>query len=243
MTTVEPVTARTPRPIRRALLTQHWTDVTFVHWPADPATIAPLLPRGVEPDTLGGVTYIGLIALRMRKAAFGLPHLGSFCETNVRLYSVDRHGRRAVVFLSLDAERLAFVLAARATVRLPYMWSRMRLERSGDVRTYSCRRRWPGRASDDLTVRVGEPLTDPSELEHFLTARWGLHAGASHLANEHDPWPLHRAELLHHSGSLLPAAGLPAPAVPPVSVLYSPGVKAKFGRTARPAPDRDSPAP
>ncbi len=62
-----------------------------------------------------------------------MPYLGTFCETNVRLYSVDGAGRRAVVFRSLEAERLLPVLTARATLRLPYMWSRMRLTRDGDV--------------------------------------------------------------------------------------------------------------
>lgn len=237
--TVEAVTPETQRPVRRPLLVQRWHDLAFLHWSADPALIAPLLPAGTAPDTLDGVTYVGLIGFRMVGLGFlsgpGVPYLGTFCETNVRLYSVDRHGRRAVVFLSLEAERLLPVLTARATLRLPYMWSRMRLTRTGDVLTYSSRRRWPSPrpATTAFSVRVGPEITDPTPVEHFLTARWALHTRAwgrtLHLPNDHPRWPLHRADLLTLDDTLIPATGLPAVTRPPDSVLYSPGVPVVFG--------------
>ncbi|MEU8242419.1 DUF2071 domain-containing protein [Actinoplanes missouriensis] len=236
---IEDVTAETVRPVLRSLLVQRWVDLSFLHWAVDPALVAPLLPAGTVPDTLDGVTYVGLIGFRMVGLGFlrgpGVPYLGTFCETNVRLYSVDGRGRRAVVFLSLDAERLLPVLTARATLRLPYMWSRMRLTRRGDVLDYTSRRRWPARpeAVNRMTVRVGEPIAEPTALEHFVTARWGLHTRAwgrsLHLPNEHPRWPLHRAELLTLDDTLITAAGLPAPFGPPDSVLYSPGVPVTFG--------------
>ncbi|MGQ0573304.1 MAG: DUF2071 domain-containing protein [Pseudonocardia sp.] len=49
-----------------------------------------------------------------------VPWLGTFLETNVRLYSVDATGRRGIVFLSLDADRAAVVAGARAVFGLPY---------------------------------------------------------------------------------------------------------------------------
>jgi uncharacterized protein len=233
---IEDVTPETVRPVHRPWLVQRWRDLTFLHWPVDPAVVAPLLPAGTSPDTLDGVTYVGLIGFRMVGLGLlhgpGIPYLGTFCETNVRLYSVDGQGRRAVVFRSLDAERLLPVLTARATLRLPYQWSRMRLRRDGDTFTYTCRRR-PGRVASAMAVRVGEPIAEPTPLEHFVTARWGLHTRAwgrtVHLPNEHPRWPLHRATLLSLDDTLVRAAGLRAPAGPPVSVLYSPGVPVVFG--------------
>ena len=240
---IEQVTAVTARPLRRALLGQRWADLAFLHWPLDPALVAPLLPAGTVPDTFDGVTYVGLIGFRMEGVGFlggpGVPYLGTFPETNVRLYSVDPQGRRGVVFLSLEAARLLPVLTARVALRLPYMWARMRLTRDGDVLTYTSRRRWPGPrpAVNHMAVRVGAPIAEPTPLEHFLTARWGLHTtawgGTRHLANEHPSWPLHRAELLTLDDTLITAAGLPAPSGPPVSVLYSPGVSVTFGTTHR----------
>jgi hypothetical protein len=234
---IEDVTAETTRPVRRPWLAQHWRDLAFLHWAADPAVIAPLLPPGTSPDTLDGVTYVGLIGFRMvglgPLRGPGIPYLGTFPETNVRLYSVDARGRRAVVFRSLDAARLLPVLTAQATLRLPYKWSRMRVHRDGDLRTYTCDRLWPGRAHSAMSIRVGEPIAEPTAVQHFVTARWGLHTRAwgrtLHLPNEHPRWPLHAASLVSLDDTLITAAGLPAPAGPPASVLYSPGVPVVFG--------------
>lgn len=232
---VEPVTPLTPRPVRWSPLLQWWREVTFVHWAVDPASIAHLLPAGTRPDVLDGVTYVGLVPFRMHPigGAVGpaLPYIGTFYETNVRLYSVDGRGRRGVVFRSLDATRLVPVLGAQLSARLPYMWSLMRLQRVGDVITYSCRRRWPRGATSRVVVRVGSPIR-PTLLDHFLTARWGLHTSwhghTLYLPNEHPRWELHRASLLDLDDSLVAAAGI-APSGAPVSVLYSPGVPVRFG--------------
>ncbi|GIJ09675.1 hypothetical protein Van01_28890 [Micromonospora andamanensis] len=133
---IEPVDAAPVRGSRRAILRQRWEDLIFLHWPVEPERVAPLLPAGTRADTLDGVTYVGLIGFRMVGLGLGfgpgVPYFGSFWETNVRLYSVDGAGRRAVVFRSLDASRLVPVLVARATLRLPYLWSAMKLERDGD---------------------------------------------------------------------------------------------------------------
>jgi uncharacterized protein len=237
---VEAVTERTPRPVRWPMLVQSWRDLTFLHWPVDPAVVAPLLPAGTRPDTLDGVTYVGLVPFRMHRVGFlagpGLPYLGSFHETNVRLYSVDGAGRRGVVFRSLDAARLLPVLVGRVAVGLPYIWSGMRVERADGVLTYTSRRRWPGPvgAATRIAVRVGSRIAEPTPLELFLTARWGLHVSwygrTLYLPNEHPPWPLHTADLLDLDDTLLDIAGLPVASAPPVSVLCSPGVPVRFGR-------------
>jgi uncharacterized protein YqjF (DUF2071 family) len=239
----ESLSPTSPRPVRRTVFTQGWRDVTFLHWAVDPALVAPLLPAGTVPDELHGVTYVGLIPFRMRRIGLlgtpGLPHLGSFAETNVRLYSVDDRGRRGVVFRSLEAERLLPVLAARWVAGLPYLWSRMRVERDGDRITYRARRRWPGPrgAGGTIAVRVGDRLVGPGPLPLFLTARWGLHQiTAGRLAywpNEHPEWPLHTAELLHLTDDLVAAAGLPSVGGAPDSVLFSPGVDVRFGPRLR----------
>lgn len=241
----EPITADAPQAITNPLLTQSWLDLTFVHWAVDRADVARLLPAGTAPDTLHGETYVGLVAFRMHRVGWfrlpGVPYLGSFPETNVRLYSVDRHGRRGVVFRSLDASRLIPVAVARLGFRLPYVWSRMSVDVSGDTVTYASARRWPAPRGvhSRITVRRGEQLAEPTELEHFLTARWGMHSAffgrAMYLPNTHPRWPLYRAELLECDEGLVAAAGLPAPTGEPVSVLYSPGVPVRFGRPSRPA--------
>lgn len=147
----EPVSPDPPAAPPHPLLTQSWLDLAFLHWAVDPADVAPLLPPGTVPDTFDGTTYVGLVAFRMHRVGWlglpGVPYLGTFPETNVRLYSVDEHGRRGVVFRSLDASRLIPVVVARTAFRLPYVWSRMGIERSGDTLTYTSSRRFPVRAA------------------------------------------------------------------------------------------------
>jgi uncharacterized protein YqjF (DUF2071 family) len=240
--TTESITRTAPRPLRSTILTQQWRELTFLHWPVDAGAVAPLLPPGTVPDLHDGTTWVGLVAFRMWRIGLGrtpgLPYLGTFPETNVRLYAVDAQGRRGVVFRSLEATRLLPVLVARSIFALPYMWSQMRLDHDGVDLTYTSRRRWPERGPQSyLRVRVGEPLDEPTPLEDFLTARWGLHVDwrgrTLYLPNTHPAWPLRRAELLEINDQLVRAAGLPGIDGPPVSVLYSPGVPVRFGPPSR----------
>jgi uncharacterized protein YqjF (DUF2071 family) len=235
----EPVTADAARPVPRPLLTLSWQDLTFLHWPVEPAAVASLLPPGVRPDVFEGASYVGLVPFRMGDVGWlglpAVPYLGSFPETNVRLYSVGPDGRRGVVFRSLDASRLLPVLAGQAAFRLPYRWAAMRVRRHGDEVTYASIRRRPGPpARLRLRIRVGERVAAPSPLELFLTARWGLHAGwyggrALYLPNAHPRWPLYAATLVSLEENLLESAGLPRPAGGPVSVLFTPGVRVRAG--------------
>ena len=234
--TAEPVTLTAPRPIQRAIMTQWWRDLAFLHWPVDPEVVAPLLPPGTRPDTLDGVTYVGLIGFTMDRVGLGVgvPHFGHFAETNVRLYSVDAEGRRAVVFRSLDAARLLPVAIGRSLFGLNYVWSKMSVTRKPDGSyTYRSRRRWPGRGPESsFSVVPGGPAPE-TPLNNFLTARWGLHTvrrgRTIYLPNEHPSWPLRTATLTDLDETLLEAAGLPGIEGPPPSILFSLGVPVRFG--------------
>jgi uncharacterized protein YqjF (DUF2071 family) len=239
----EPVTPQPTRAIGRTVLTQRWEWLTFLHWAVEPERVRTYLPPTVRPDQIDGVTYVGLVPFVMRGIGVwggpGLPYVGTFCETNVRLYSVDRRGRRGVVFVTLDASRLAPVVAARWGPQLPYMWSRMRCTWTADRIRYRCRRRWPSPAgaSSDIEVRMGDPVA-AGPLEHFLTARWGLHLQrgrhAMYWPNSHETWPLHAATVEKLDDELLAAAGFAdLGARSPDSVLFSPGVHARFGPRVR----------
>ena len=64
------------------MMNQGWRDLTFLHWAVPPEEVAHLMPPGVRPDTLDGVTYVGLIPFRMVRAGIargpGVPWFGSF---------------------------------------------------------------------------------------------------------------------------------------------------------------------
>ena len=66
----EPALARypvTPPPLPRPItFDQRWRDLTFVHWPVAPDSIAHLYPTGTRPDVFAdGSTYVGLIPFAM----------------------------------------------------------------------------------------------------------------------------------------------------------------------------------
>lgn len=219
------------------LFDQQWLDLAFLHWAVSPSDVAPLLPPGTRPDVIDGVTFVGLVPFHMRRAGFGrglpVPWFGDFLETNVRLYSLDEAGRHGVVFRSLEAERLATVLGARWGYRIPYVWSRMAVERQGRRRRWSSRRRWPDRnLRCDIEIRIGDPV-QATELDVFVTARWGMHSRLAGRTlwtpNTHAPWPLHRAELVRLDDELLSAAGFRLDRAPDLPVRWSPGVRTQFG--------------
>jgi uncharacterized protein len=233
-----------PPPLRPpVVLDQVWRDLTFVHWPVDPDSVGHLFPEGTRPDVFAdGLTYVALVPFVMDSTRLGpapsqrLPWLGSFLETNIRLYSVDDAGRHGVLFRSLETERALVAVGARALLGIPYTWARMRLRRDGDVVTYTSRRRAPARGLRSLlAVRVGAGVA-PTPLETWLTARWGAHTRVAGrtlwVPNEHGPWPLYAADVLELADDLLDASGV-IPTGPRLRALWSPGVATRFGRPSR----------
>ncbi|MFF2348029.1 YqjF family protein [Pseudarthrobacter sp. NPDC058119] len=249
-----PLPPALPKPV---FSDQRWLDAVFLHWRIPTATAAPFMPEGVEPDVFDGSSWVGLIGFRMEQAGLGtgpgIPYLGSFNEVNVRLYSRERDGTRGVVFLSLDADRLPVVMATRAA-GIPYVWSRIRqwppfpggnarqhatgaaaIPRSTDKATvgYSVRRFGAAGARSHFGVIPDLHTAAADPLSIFLTARYGMHGrfhGRSiYVPNTHHEWPLFGAKVHRLSDGLVGAAGISVNG-PPESVLYSPGVRTRFGR-------------
>ncbi|MGB3829826.1 MAG: DUF2071 domain-containing protein [Ornithinimicrobium sp.] len=228
-------------------MSQFWADISFLHWRVSPEVLTPFMPQGARPDIHAGSAWVGLLPFRMQRAGLGtgppVPYLGSFWETNVRLYSTDDEGHRGVVFLSLEAERSVVVASARAIFNVPYYWAAM--SGSGlhdDLIRYRTRRRLPHgirsaahRPSSDIEVRALEPIGDPGPTELFLSARFGLHTQIAGrglwVPNTHRPWPLRRAEVTRLDDGLVTATGLPdLPSIrPPDHAMFSSGVHTVFG--------------
>ncbi|TQJ58178.1 hypothetical protein FBY30_0394 [Arthrobacter sp. SLBN-83] len=243
-----------PRPV---FSDQRWLDAVFLHWRIPEALAAKFMPTGVQPDVFDGSSWVGLIGFRMVQAGLGhgpgIAYLGSFNEVNVRLYSREPDGTRGVVFLSLDANRLPVVIATRA-VGIPYVWSRIRQwppfldghdgrQRGNHRRSAAGTRGLPvgysvhrfganaARSHFGVVPRLDTAATDP--LSIFLTARFGMHGRLDgrtiYVPNTHQEWPLFSADVHRLSDRLVQAAGISVSG-PPESVLYSPGVRTRFGR-------------
>lgn len=229
-----PWAAGSPAAPKRVMFDQRWCDIVFLHWPVEPGSVERLMPPGARVDVWeDGLTYVGLVPFRMRGAGIGrdrpVPWLGSFLEWNVRLYSVDDRGRHGVVFRSLDATRLPVVLAARFG-NVPYRWARIRTESAGDVVRWRMRRWLRPSVTSSLELRLGGEI-EPTPLERFLTARWGMHGSVAGrpvwVPNTHESWPLRAAELTAISDDLVEVAGV-TPCGPMLRPVWSPGVHAMF---------------
>jgi uncharacterized protein YqjF (DUF2071 family) len=220
-----------------------WSSLSFLHWPAPPEVVQAMLPHGLQVDRFDGDAWVGLVPFHLDITVPGVPYLpwvGRFVETNVRTYVRAADGTHGIWFLSLDAQRLGAAVFARAAWSLPYMWSRMRLTRTGNVVTYECRRRLPGtdHPTSRAVVEIGEAYrADELEpIDHFLTARWTLFSMRGRTLTRtqahHDPWPLRHATVHEIDDHLLRAAGLPAPVGLP-RALYSEGVDVRLGARHR----------
>ena len=237
----QPITLESPPLPGRTTASQRWSNLAFLHWRVPASTVAPLLPPGIRPDEFDGSSWVGLIPFVLDRATIAgsppVPYFGEFVEVNVRLYGVDATGRRGVVFVSLEASRLAAVLAARAAFSLPYEWASTRVSHAAGEWHYSARRHLARGIASDIRVTPGSTPVS-SELAAFLTARWGLFTRRGRhtlfLPNEHSTWPLFDARLVSLDDTLLAAAGFPGLVDrEPDSVLWSPGVTTRFGTGLR----------
>ena len=234
----KPISTTAPALLGPSSSSQRWTDLAFLHWRVESSLVAPLLPRGITPDEWDGSSWVGLIPFRLDQArVFGsppVPYFGDFIEVNVRLYGVDSTGRRGVVFVSLEASRLAAVLSARAIFSLPYQWAATSVQREGATYRYRSRRHWTTDVGCDIHVTPSTIGVGDDALAAFLTARWGLfverRARTLFLPNEHAPWDVFEASLDALDDTLLAKAGFADLALrAPDSVLWSPGVTTRFG--------------
>jgi uncharacterized protein YqjF (DUF2071 family) len=228
-----------PHAINRPVMVHRWENLSFLHWPYEPAAVERLLPPGLQADTFDGRAWVGLIPFRLTVMPLGLPAvpwLSSCPEINVRTYVRGPNGRSGIWFLSLEASRLPAVALARGWYRLPYMWAWMRTERCGREVTYRSGRRIPRRMhpTEVITVRIDDPVApaDLGPLDLFLTARFRMYSplrtGLAVTEVHHRPWPLWRAEAVRLHDELISAVGLPDPEEPPVA-HFSTGVITRFG--------------
>ena len=209
-----------PLPPGNWIMGQTWSDLLFAHWTADPETLRPHLPAGLELDLFEGEAWVGVVPFRMEDVRLrGLPPVpgtATFPELNVRTYV--RHGDRpGVWFFSLDASNLLAVRVARAWFRLPYFDARMSIEPEGDGVRYRSRRTHRGAAPAgfDASYRPTGPEkpTAPGTLEHFLTERYCLYAdggrrGLRRGEIHHRAWPLQPAEAEIRTETQARAAGI-----------------------------------
>jgi uncharacterized protein YqjF (DUF2071 family) len=201
------VTAHRPWPLPDGpwLMGQTWHDLLFAHWSLAPDVLRALVPAPLELDERDGRAWLGITPFRVAglrpRGGPPLPRLSSFPELNVRTY-VTYGGKPGIYFLSLDAARLAAVVAARRGYRLPYFHARMSASATGDRIDYASSRLPASGPPAAFRGRYGPAgarlgLEDGS-LERWLAERYCLYTvdayGRALRADiHHHPWPLHPA--------------------------------------------------
>lgn len=232
---------------------QKWNSLTFLHWRYEPGAIGRLIPDELELDTYDGAASIGLtpFLLTHLRPPFGppLPWISAFPEMNVRTYVLSKDGRRGVWFFTLEADRLAAVMGARLSYRLPYRWAQMRVRDNGELIEYVSQRKWPfGRGSARIVVRPAGRM-ETGNFDHFLTARYRLYTTIGQQIAfadiDHPPWPLERVKVIDLEQDVVEHSGVPAPEGAPVA-HFSRELDVRIGRLrvpqARNSNSRDSPS-
>ena len=162
-----------------------------------------------------------------------VPYFGSFPEVNVRTY-VKRNGVPGVWFFSLDVNRMIPAFVARTTYFIPYCWGRASHKKDDQHLHTTVKRRWPSRSSTQIELTIGAEIKEPTDLAHFLSARWGLYSKGfrgrlRYAPVEHEQWQLYEANIVNLEDHLVAAAGLPAP-TGEAHVMFSPGVSVRIGK-------------
>jgi uncharacterized protein len=197
-------------PTARALLSQRWSDNTFLHWRTPVESVRAQVPRPLQLDTYGGESWLSLVALRVRQVRPGrLPgFLGaSYSQVNLRTY-VSHSGVQGVFFLGIHfssalvaaGASLGFgIPARRARLRFAHMQSELSLQVDS-----------PRDGSGGLFARlsIGDEAHNASEgqLDHWLHERYSFFSlrGRNLLRTDvtHAPWSLRPAQVLAIEGAL-----------------------------------------
>lgn len=193
-----------PLPEGTWLQGQTWCDLLFAHWrvPAEQLrrVVPPTLPLHLYDD---GSAWLGITPFVVKglhaRGTPPLPWLSRFPELNVRTY-VDVGGKPGIYFLSLDAARLAAVIAARRSYRLPYFHARMRANKEGAGIDYESQRidsSGPSASFRGSYAPSGARTDDP--LARWLAERYCAYtldklARPLRIEIHHPPWPLQPAD-------------------------------------------------
>lgn len=194
---IEPM-KQTPRPF----LTAQWRQLAMLNFEIAPEALASRVPRGTEPDSWNGRTFVSMVGFRFldtRVRGIALPFHRNFEEVNLRFYVRHRAAegwRRGVVFIKEIVPRAAIAWVARNLYNEPYVALPMGhaiREESGQASVeYSWQFRGKRHALSVQTRGPAEAIADGSEEEFIAEHYWGYTAqrdgGTLEYKVEHPRW-------------------------------------------------------
>ncbi len=163
------------RPAGRAILTQNWDDLFFLHWKYDAAEIQKRLPSGLFVDTFNGDAFLSIIGFRMSNIRLlglpAVPLLSSLNELNVRTYVRTADGKPGIYFFSLDCDHWLAVKIAQLAFGLKYKHAKIRFEAAH--KQLSCLRTKETTLANYRWNPQSAPTTaTPGTIEFFLLERY-----------------------------------------------------------------------
>jgi uncharacterized protein len=212
----------------------------FAHWRVPPSSLTALIPSRLSLDTFEGMAYVTLAAFTVAGARVRplprLPGLSTFHELNARTYVSLEGGNPGIWFFSLDAASPLAVAIARAAIRLPYYFARVRRDQNGAQYNYECMRHtMRGTRPAFVASWIPAPQArqaEPGSLDHFLVERFALYSRAFGRKLwrgpvRHEPWRLQPVHSLELTQTIDVGDGLPKLAGEPLA-HYSVGVDVEF---------------
>jgi uncharacterized protein YqjF (DUF2071 family) len=188
----------------RPLLTAAWRDLVMLSYEVTPATLAPLVPAGVELDLWHGhalVTAVGFQFLDTRIHGFAVPLHRSFAEVNLRFYvrrEVGTETRRGVVFIRELVTPPLVAMIARWRYNEPYEVAAVRRAACPEGRYEYGWRRYGTRGRVAATAYGDRAVPPRGSQPAFVTQRhWGYTRQRDGTTIEyyvsHPPWRVRAA--------------------------------------------------
>jgi hypothetical protein len=191
---------------RRPSLTARWSNLILLTYPVDAALVRPWLPRDVEPDLVGGLAQVSLIAFDFvdtRVRGRRIPGFVDFPEINFRTYVRQGDRQGVVVLRELVPSPLAAAIG-RLRFNEPFRSAPMesRTASLGDELVVEHRWRWKsGRHFVRVTAdQNSDPAPTDGPVPDLLGRRWAFgrtrRGEPMVLRVEHPAWALRRVRTL-----------------------------------------------
>ena len=176
---------------------QEWNHSIFLHWEVDLEDLKKLVPKELEIDLFEGKPWVSVVAFTMEKIRpKNLPSfapVSNFDEINIRTY-IKSNKKTGVYFLSIEGGTKLSCKIAKRISELPYRFSKMKRSQN---KFESCNSEFNDRL--DLEFKVGEVVTQKTDLDKWLTERYALFQDSEESINEFDihhlEWPIQEIDL------------------------------------------------
>ncbi|WP_121666199.1 YqjF family protein [Mesonia aquimarina] len=176
---------------------QEWNNAIFLHYQVDLTELKKFVPNELEIDLFEGKPWISVVAFTMERIRLkNLPSfspISDFDEINIRTY-VKSKNKTGVYFLSIEGGKSLSCKVAKSISELPYRFSNIK-------RTDKKYQSQNSEFNDKLNIefKIGNELTEKTELDKWLTERYALFQDTDDSINEfeihHLEWQINEIDI------------------------------------------------